>query len=54
VEMDISTTRDQSVDTHPGGGAAQLHYSLVSEAMIPWQPLFFCAFRNRLRFSDNT
>jgi len=34
-------------------GSAQPRYFQVSEAMSPWNPLFFCVFRNRVRFSGN-
>ena len=34
-------------------GAAYPHYFQVSEAMTPWNPLFFCVFRNQASFSGN-
>jgi hypothetical protein len=34
-------------------GSAHPHYFRVSEAMTPWNLLFFCVFRNRARLSGN-
>src|SRR4029453_15085863 len=34
-------------------GAAYPRYCQVSEAMTPWNPLFFCFFRNQVSFSGN-
>ena len=34
-------------------GAAYPRYLQVSEAMPPWNPLFFCVFRQRVSFSGN-
>jgi hypothetical protein len=34
-------------------GAAYPHSLQVSEAMPPWNPLFFCVFRQQASFSGN-
>jgi hypothetical protein len=34
-------------------GAAYPRYLQVSEAMTPWNPLFFCVFRQQVSFSGN-
>jgi hypothetical protein len=34
-------------------GAAQPRYFLVSEALTPWNLLFFSAFRHQVSFSGN-
>ena len=34
-------------------GAAYPRYLQVSAAMTPWNPLFFCVFRQQVSFSGN-